>query len=90
MSYLRADKRGDKLYWWLVECHWENGKPVQKRLKYFGTQKPTLAAANWSYAFGSKSVVDTKKDKKIITEKKPAKPRVVHTTEQDDLSWLLG
>lgn len=87
MSYLRADKRGDKLYWWLVECRWENGKPVQKRLKYYGTKKPDLAAAKWDYAFGSKGVAPTKKEeKKIITKKKPTKPRVV----QDDLSWLLG
>jgi len=50
-QYLRADKKGNKIYWWLVESHREGKKVVQKRLKYCGTKKPTLATALWRYQF---------------------------------------
>jgi hypothetical protein len=92
-QYIRADKRKGKTYYWLVESHRENGKVVQKRLRYLGTEKPDLATAKWGNAFGSKGVVRTKKEtaKKTTTEKKPVKPEVVSTTEVDDgMSWLLG
>ena len=86
-QYIRADKRKGRTYWWLVESYRQGDRVIQKRLKYLGTKKPDLAATKWGYAFGSKGVTPTKKEeKKITTEKKPTKPRVV----QDDLSWLLG
>jgi hypothetical protein len=51
-QYLRADKRKDRIYYWLVESHREGNRVVQRRLKYLGTQKPTLATALWRYQFG--------------------------------------
>jgi len=50
-QYIRADKRKDKTYYWLVESHREGDRVVQQRLKYLGTQCPTLAAVKWQYAF---------------------------------------
>lgn len=48
-QYIRADKRDDKSYYWLVESHREGKKVIQKRLKYLGTEKPTLVAAIRQY-----------------------------------------
>lgn len=39
--YIRADKRKNKTYYWLVESHREGNKVVQRRLKSLGTEPPT-------------------------------------------------
>ncbi len=39
--YIRADKRKNKTYYWLVESHREGKKVVQRRLKSIGTEPPT-------------------------------------------------
>jgi len=92
-QYLRADKRKGKEYYWLVESHREGDRVVQKRIRYLGTEKPNLATAKWSTAFGSKGVVRTKGKeikKRVTTKAKPTKPEVVRTTKVDDgMGWLL-
>ena len=39
-KYLKATKKNGRSYWWLVEAHREGGKVMQKKLKYWGIQKP--------------------------------------------------
>jgi len=39
--YVRADKKKDRSYYWLVESHREGKKVVQKRIKYLGLSPPT-------------------------------------------------
>ena len=39
--YIRADKRKNKTYYWLVESHREANKVVQRRIKSLGTEPPT-------------------------------------------------
>jgi len=39
-KYIRTDRKKSGTYYWLVEAHRENGKVVQKRLKYLGNHEP--------------------------------------------------
>jgi hypothetical protein len=41
--YVRADRRKDGIYYWLVESHREGKRVVQKRIKYLGTSPPPPA-----------------------------------------------
>ena len=75
-QYIRADRRGDKTYWWLVESHREGKRVIQTRLEYLGTRKPTLEEAKWCHAFGSKE-----KAKKTAPKNKSSKPEAVTTAE---------
>ena len=45
MAYVRAKKRGDTTYYYLVEGRRENGKVKQKVLKYLGTN-PKVVKVN--------------------------------------------
>jgi hypothetical protein len=88
-QYIRADKRKDKTYYWLVESYRDGDRVVQKRLKYLGTRKPTLAAAVREYLMDKASGQPRQRPKpNTIIKEKPTKP--VATEDVDDLSWLLG
>jgi len=93
-QYIRTDKRKGMTYFWLVESSRDGDRVVQKRLKYLGTRKPTLAAAIREYLMdksGGQPVVRQRPKAKTIIEGKPTRPVVVvRATEEDDLSWLLG
>ena len=39
--YIRADKRKNKTYYWLVEGRREGNKVVQRRIRSLGTEPPT-------------------------------------------------
>jgi hypothetical protein len=39
MSFIRAIKKGDKIYYQEVENKWINGKTVQKHIRYIGRDK---------------------------------------------------
>jgi hypothetical protein len=88
-QYIRGDKRKGKTYYYLVESYRDGDKVVQKRLKYLGTRKPTLAAAIRQYLMDKASGQPRRQrpKPKTIIERKPTKPVA---TEEDDLSWLLG
>jgi hypothetical protein len=40
MAFVRAQKRGNRVYYYLVETHREGKKVRQKVLKYLGTKPP--------------------------------------------------
>ena len=40
MAYVRVQKRGDKLYYYLVESKREGKKVHQRTMRYLGTEKP--------------------------------------------------
>ena len=39
-KYLKAFKTKGRRYWWLVEAHREGGKVLQKKIKYWGVNRP--------------------------------------------------
>lgn len=40
-NYLKAYKNNGRIYWWLAEAHRNGKKVVQKKLRYFGVNRPS-------------------------------------------------
>jgi len=76
--YIRADKRKNKTYYWLVESHREGDKVVQRRLKSLGTEPPTGRRLEEI----QKIVEDFEKKLKPIN-KPPTKERIKNIRRRD-------
>jgi hypothetical protein len=44
MAFVRAKKFNGRIYYYLVENHWDHGKVRQKVLRYLGKTKPSPQA----------------------------------------------